>query len=718
MTPVPWETGFWLAVLGVSCLTGLFLLSHPIRSKAVLGLAAAAVLGCGVYATLSIYARQTGWHYPFAGGATFGFFPNRNHTATFLVSGSIVALGVLTIALRERRWLLSTLVGAGIAACVAGLFFYSGSRGGVVFLVAGTLIWVAGLGSTHRNVPLLVSVLALAIAAGMLFLVSGGEARTRLLGVNAAKASTRPIPVPVAAEHPSTGSRIGDDHDTPFDFRVLIYQDAAALIGEAPLSGVGLGAFAPVFAQYRQASLSEAAALHPESDWLMLTAEAGAPALGCALVVGGLLFLRLRGGRAHPFWPLRWSCVAAAATAVLHGTVDVPAHRVALGWWILFVAALGFQAGGRPAQKSGFAPRALFLLGGGGALFLGGLLIRAQWMGGRPLPPFAAAEAQDEIQAMFERHQTEAALERARAAVAVSPLAAPLYYQLGTLLLYFEDTDAEADEAFKAQRALNPVSPTVARQQGEVWMGVDPKRTAALWLEALAREDRIERSRGAASDASLNLYRALLGRAASYPGLERDLFSVTARGPSFLLTWLDAVPPDIAREKLADIAARPALLSELSAPERRRFLWSYYTKGERADLTRFLDAHADWAEAARPLRVRLLVDARQFEQAVRAACADEGISMALPPEGTDPGSGPSGDDPVSAFNREWGAGNSVGARRALNEPLDGSQTGTVAAEYWRLKLALAARDQAWPEAWEDLKRYLQTARPDKNLVEW
>ena len=59
-----------------------------------------AVSVCGAYAGLAIYAKQTGWQYPYAGGATFGFLPNRNHTATFLIVGSVLSLGLLRIAWR------------------------------------------------------------------------------------------------------------------------------------------------------------------------------------------------------------------------------------------------------------------------------------------------------------------------------------------------------------------------------------------------------------------------------------------------------------------------------------------------------------------------------------------------------------------------------------------------------------------------------------------
>ncbi len=715
VTPVPWETGFWLAVLAVSCVTGLFVLAHPIRSRATFGVALAAVIVCGVYAALSIYARRTGWHYPFSGGATFGFFPNRNHTAVFLVTGSITALGVVTISLREGRWILGTLSGACLAACVAGLFFYSGSRGGVVFLVIGTLIWVAGLRGTHRNVPLLVSVVVLVVASGVLFLVSGGEARARLFGKNEAKVSAKPTGT-TAAEHAPAEPQTGEDHDTPLDFRMLIYRDTAVVIREAPVSGTGLGAFAPVFAQYRRASLSGSVAIHPESDWLMLTAEAGIPALVCAVLAVGLLLLRLRGAHEHPFWPLRWGCAAAAATALLHGVVDVPTHRVALGWWILLLAALGLQTGRSRTEKSSSVQRVLFVLGGLGALVLGVQLIRAEWFGAAPLPPFAAGKAREEIVALADRADAVAALERAQTAVGTTPLSAPLYYQLGVLLLRFEDSDAEADRAFAVQRTLNPNWPNVPLVQGDAWITIDPKRTVALWLEALDRQTRIDHAITPKSEGPDGYYRSLLVRAGQQPEIQRGLAVAATRSPKFLLAWLDAAPSSMVREQLPAFAKEATLLNLFPAPQREKFLLTWYTKGDREALSGFLSEHPEWQPAAWDLKLRQSLADHQFETVVRDTTARYHVSLALPdvvgPEDRRETAEIPVNDPVQMFETYWRNGNAVSARRALAEATSATDGAVINPELWRLKAALAVRDEAWSDAWDNLSRYLRSSGQD------
>ena len=329
VTPVPSQTGFWLALLTCTVLTGLFMLAQPVRSPTLLTLASAASLVCGVYAGLAIYAKRSGWHYPFSEDASFGFFPNRNHTATFLLTGGILAMGILGVTLRGGRWVYAVLAGGGLTLCVAALLFYSASRGGVVFLLVGTLLWLAGLGRTHRRGPVLVSCGAVLLAAGILFFSSGSVAQTRLTALVARSTEQAPAGGDKAANHSSVAGG-----DTPLDLRVLIYKDTLPLIRAFPLTGTGLGTFEMVFPQYRNASLSEMRSVHPESDWLMLAAEAGIPAIGCVLIIFFLLARRLPPLAEHPFWPLRWGCVVAALAAILHGVVDVPAHHVSLGWWI------------------------------------------------------------------------------------------------------------------------------------------------------------------------------------------------------------------------------------------------------------------------------------------------------------------------------------------------------------------------------------------------
>ena len=498
----------------------------------------------------------------------------------------------------------------------------------------------------------------------------------------------------------------------------MIYRDAFALVEDAPVTGTGLGAFAPVFAQYRRASLSPAAAIHPESDWWMLAAEAGVPALVCALIVGVLLARRLRGASAHPFWPLRWGCAAAAATALLHGIVDVPGHRVALGWWILLLTALGCQSGRGSVDKSPLLQRTVFVLGGLLALALGTQLIRAEWFGARPLPPFAAAKARKDVQAMFERQDNEGALNRAREAVREFPMDAPAYHQYGVLLLHFEDTDAEVDDVFAAERRLNPVSPRIPLLQGDAWVTVDPHRTASLWLRSLDLQTRIARAAGESSDDA-SYYRMLINRAQFWPDVQRDLEQAAARSPEYALAWLDSIAPVVARESLDRLAGDGGLLEKFTPEQRRRWLVSWYAKGDRPALSRFLDAHQDWQAAAWPVHLQTLADSGHFEEAVQEAAEHYHIGLTLTAKSMPAAPGALAptqpDDVVGTFYRYWDTGNIVAARSVLRDATSGSGGISTDPKAWQLAASVAAQDGAWQQAWGALKRYLQLTEPAETL---
>ncbi len=709
---VPWQTAFWLAMLGLSAMVGFFFLAQPVRSRGLLVLAVAMVLVCAVYAALAIYAKRFGWHYPYAGGAAFGFFPNRNHTATFLITGSILAMSVLRVVLRERRWLLALATAAGLTVCVVALFFFSASRGGVVFLVVGTILWIGGLGRVHRSTSLVVSVGALLVAAGVLFLASGSEVRNRLFG--SAEHSSTTLAQERAGWSADGSLSRGNAQDLSSDDRLKIYRDTLSLIRDFPLTGIGMGSFGGVFAQYRKASLNEALPIHPESDWLMLAAEAGAPALLCLLILCRLLAGRLSAWQRHPYWPLRWGCVAAALAAVLHGFVDVPAHRMGLSWWILILVGLGFQT---PLEKFTTRSRVqhvLFVLGGLGSLALGVQLIRAEWFGALPLPPCVAIRAQKEVAGMFDRHDTEGAMNQARVAVSASPFSAPLYYQLGVLLLHFQDTDAEVDQVFEAERLLNPTWSQVPLRQGEAWSTVDPGRTASLWLDALERRQRIDRVRNAPADGGVDYYRDLLRRAKTLPAVQRALAGVATQSPAFALAWLDGVNPEIASEQLGLLASRAGLLSAFSQPERQRFLLGWYTKGNREAMLVFLSEHPEWTDAAWQTHVRQLVDSRRFEEAVHETANHYHVSLTLPGPGSTVSAVdllPPSDPTVEEFERYWRSGNTIAARRALSEAGGGTDAASVSPKYWWLRTAVAIQDSDWAQAWQCLERYLAQKPP-------
>lgn len=573
ITPSPGETGFWLAVLAMSACLGLFLLSHPLRSARVVTLAAGASSICALYAAIAVFSKLSGWKYPFDGGHDFGFFPNRNHTASFLVTGTLLALAVLSVAYRSRRWVEGAMATASITLCLGALCLFSASRGGVVFAVVGALLWLGGLGALHRDRRLLAYLAIFSVVGAAAFLLVDSTARDRI----------------VAMVHPTsaTGRSGAGAPGTTAEERLLIYQDAIQMIRDYPLTGSGLGTFASIYPQYQRVALSEMTARHPESDWLMLAEECGILAVLCGAAMLWLLARRTSSLRTHPYWPLRWGCIVAAAAALLHGTVDVPIHRVALGWWVLAIAGLGLQSETENGAGRG-KQRVIFVLAGVSMLLLGTRLISAEWFGGDPLPPFAAKAAQIKSFEAYKRMDVRGALEIAQEGVRKAPMYGPLYFQAGELLRQFQGFESQAELYFEAQRRIDPAWPSVTLQQARFWVDSDPERAAALWTESLDRRSRIDVATNAGEEHALGLYRDLLSTMSQKPELQRLLYRETARGNEFELMWIESARAEFVSAEIDRMANDPKFMNSLTPKEMDRFFTAWMARGDRGSLDAYL----------------------------------------------------------------------------------------------------------------------------------
>jgi hypothetical protein len=685
----PRETIYWMALLFGALLTGLFSLGHPVRSGVKVYVALLGLLACAGYAALAIYARTTGWEYPFFdkrgwSPPEFGFFPNRNHTAALLVTGSVLALGIIREAWSMRRPFVFLLAVGSLGLCVYSLLFYSISRGGVIFLVIGVLLWLVALGRTHRSLPLLVSSLAIAGTLVWIFLISEGEARNRTLEFLGVEDGTK------------VGLFAGD-------LRSKIFLDTLHIIRDYPLTGTGLGTFGYVFPFYMQASIDEAMPIHPESDWLMLAAEAGIPALLFALALLALLIrdiFRLREGGG---WPLRWGVVAAALAAMLHGFVDVPLHRIELGWWVLVLAGLAF---GNPSptqtEKSSawLVQRLVFGIGGAVLLAGGSILIRSQWFHEHPFPPYRGKIVVEKIRKLNAEGRFQEAATLGHSELSLSPMERGLYRELGYSEITGNGDPQVVDAAFAAERALNPVSAKIPYDQGTLWIRNDPARTAPLWGEALKKHARIEQGGGYAN--LVEYYRTLLSQARAHPPLFQSLGEFATLSPDLQIVWMASSP----NARMEDAIKDPTFLKMLTPGQRRDFLISWFNRGAKSELEEFLRANPDWEDAAWPVRVRRMVAQKEYAAAIAAVGARYKIDLTLPVLSSD--ALQSDEPPLDLAARVAyfvAKGNSVTARRELAESAQSNQP-----EGLRLRciLALQAGDAA--KAWSAMDAYLRETK--------
>lgn len=709
ISPMPNETMFWLAILGITAIVVLFILAHPMRSAGVLAVAAGCVGVCGAYAALALFCHKSGWEFPFdSDPAEFGFFRNRNHTSAFLVTGCVLALGVLGVAYRGKHWIAGSVAALSLALSLIGLLFFTTSRGGIFALVGGSLLWLAGLGSQHRSKPLLASFGAVFLAGVFLFLAPQSVVKKRMLAfIGAAKTPAETSEVsdggePLPAEEPCTAS----------DPRVRIFSDTLQLIHDFPLTGTGLGTFRWVFPQYRKSLHTDSPVVHPESDWLMLAAEAGIPAVAVFFFGVGSLVRSAWRQRRHPYWPLRWGLLCAAISALLHGFVDVPAHRPALGWWILVIAAAGVQTPPRVKLRPSRWQHAVFVLCGIGAVALGVFLLRAQWFGGRaPASIVSWATVPDVIRLRVEGHPNESA-DAARAAIRDSPMAGQLYFHLGLALLQIEGQAPEADRIFRAQALLQPFSATLLIEQAAVRMEREPLRAATLCAEAIALQERIDSHRLTADQIAPVRFREILALAEESPALQHHLLVAMARQPEKILAILERATPEVATSSLSSLTTDQAFLKQLTTSDQTRFLQTWYRHGDREKLFAFLDSHADWEQSAWPIQMRRLVDAGKHEEATHATAQRYAVRLELPEPGSDKTAPPPRDltDSVGAFLATWRSGNTVSARRLLEEARSAKP---VPPEIWRLSAALAASDGQWNAAWSHLSLYIRDAHLDR-----
>jgi len=678
VNPQPWFGWFWWSLLAGTSLACLALLTAPLQTKPLALVLHSAAFFVAVYAALSIFASQTGWTYPFHGGAVFGFLPNRNHTATLLVVGSVLSFGLMQWRLARGDKVAASFAALCSAPSLAALLFFSTSRAGVVFLVVGLVIWAIGV--SHSPVArrrILLTTLVLAVFLGLLFVAGGSTVRDRLANLWREALSVEM-----------------EDDGRDIDFRQPIFRDTARMIAEQPLTGTGLGQFSDVFRQYRDESARAATVLHPESDWLMVAAETGIP----SVLVLGALFLWFVSvcwkSRSASGGMLRWTAASAVAAAALHGIVDVPWHRPSVGWFLLTIAASSVPSSGRLLRMPGLI-RLLFLL------FGLSLLAAAGWMAfekqqGRSPSPYRWPEISSELEKLGEQRRFAQAETVALQATQKFPLRSEAYYWLAGYLRMFEGTDKEIEDALRSGRAVEPVLPGVVEEQAIILQPIDPG--AAMELRLLAVQ------RAAAIDARED--RANLPTAGSYTGRairafqgdkERQLWLAgeLANQPVLLAYWLAQADPDAVAEFVGNLADQSGFLDALPADQRRQVLSRWISTPDAGRAVAFMEAREALSAGGEywPLLARYYASQRDLPRAVRRVASSCGVSLEAPVVGDD---GLRGE--MAAATAE---GNTVAARRMANEAIAAPE---AQKDQVMAAMAYFASQNDWESAWKAASR--------------
>jgi O-antigen ligase len=676
---VPAIAWWWTAVLASTILAGWVLLTSPLAGRQLalfLLLLAAAV---GAYAVVSIAVWQTGWAYPYAEGGVFGLLPNRNHTATLLVLGSIVAFGLMQWELVHGHRGAATLAALCGAPSMAALLFFSISRAGILMLVAGFVLWAAGAARSAANRRVAAaSALILVVFLVGLFVFGGSTVRDRLADLWQRAVATE-------------AGQVGGTGD--LDFRSPVFEDTLRMIAGAPLTGVGLGHFEPVFGHYRKASLREVGVLHPESSWLMVAAENGWPAVGVLAGLALWFLVRCWRSRGEDDGLLRWTVASAIAAALLHAFIDVPWHRPASGWFLLVAALVAVPPAGRFPRFPALL-RSLQIIAGLALLAWAGWL---GWQNTTDRPPlgYRWAAYNAELTALGEKQKHEDGWFVAREALREFPLNPQAYiWHLG-FLRTFLGTEGRMNEAGRLAMYVDPVQPRTAAGVAVAWADIDDSAEASARAEAVRRAAAIDRAERRADLASAGgQIRIALEAAKDRPDVQTRIGQQLGGDPILVAYWLRSATDEPAQAMLLQIPDLAAFLANVPEGLRSGVLERLVNLPEPSSAVAYMESQsgakgsAYWRQLA-----RYYAKAGDKPRAVATVAKAAGVSL----EGGGRG--------MNDFGRQLatleGQGNDVSVRRLLAEALAAKKPD---AEQLAVAMAWAAAAGDWDNAWRAASR--------------
>jgi len=389
-----------------------------------------------------------------------GPFPNRNQSGNYFALTGFLAIALSFHEKRQRfRFWWSWL---GVGAFLFALVLLNGSRSGVFLFLLTLFGWAVWQIIQLRQKGHGILMLGLGLVALLTFLLFGGEAQKRLV------------------ENFQDGSAA----TTLLAGRLEIWRDAVELVRESPLRGVGLGNFSEIFALSRDYLSAERRAIHPESDYFWWAIEWGVPGL---LALGAWLVWVLLPGRmekGNGGKRLRLAVMAAVFGVLLHGLVDVSAHRFGtLFPFLFFIAMARPSRAEKTSRVSGSTNWPVWAL-----IFIGGWFLVPRSTGW-PIPSAGLVEFAKKHWSQHASEQPETAKMLVDRGLTVAPLDYELRYARGVLLLTSGGDLDEAWHAFRQALILEPHSSPLAHAAGRWWISVDAGKAWYFWKQALQRRE-------------------------------------------------------------------------------------------------------------------------------------------------------------------------------------------------------------------------------------
>ena len=557
LTPQPWITLSYLVSFAAG-LSWLYVVSsqdlelREARFQLRLFTSGIALLAAICIAFYLAHTTLPFWH----NEQNFGPFPNRNQTGDLfgLAAITVLACGQDDLRKGRKRWIVWILVLVLIVAAILLNF----SRSGIGILVAGSALWLAAFAFRQRSpsrLALGVSFFLLLLTALLLF---GGQTfeRFHFRDFGSAGIST--------------------------DFRWQIFHDTFRLIRNSPWFGIGFGNFESIFAIFRDASLSDQRALHPESDWLWLWTELGWPAavltiVGIALLVSRVFPLRVGTNQGY-----RLAALIAALLFVIYGIVDVSGHRVGTAFAAIFLIGLSQH---RPLSLKTSQWMLISFRFVGLVLLAAGLSLVVAARGEKLLFGSVGVSSAKQLSAVAdtERNFSETIALTTRA-LRWAPLDWQLYSARAIAEVELKQTTNAVDD-FRRARFLEPIAYEVALAEGNAWLPSRPVLAVTAWREALRRAGPLRPGVYASmlSDTSLRS-----------PEVSPFLEAIGLSEHDLALPYLNRLSNTSFNRALAQLLRNDPNLQSFSETEKLALFAFWSERGDPEEISRAVEQHPDW----------------------------------------------------------------------------------------------------------------------------
>jgi O-Antigen ligase len=490
----------------------------------------------------------------------FGPFPNPNQIGDlFALTGIVIlACGQDDFRKRRKRWIAWIVALVPIAATIV----LNSSRSGIGVLVVGSAFWLSAL-TFRKHFPS-----RLALGVFLLFLLL-----TALL---------------VFAEQTFQRFhlRVFGSAGISSDVRWRISHETFRLIGDSPWPGIGFGNFESIFAVFREASLGDPRALHPESDWLWLWTEVGWPAvvltvLGIALLVSRVFPLRQGTNDRY-----RLAALIAALLFAIREIVDVSGHQVGTAFAAMFLLGLALH---RPLSlKANQSVPVLFRILGLGLLATGLSLVVAA-RGQKLLPGSVGVSTAKRLSVVADRERNFSdTIALTTRALRWAPLDWQLYLARAIAEVELQQTPNAVGD-FRRARFLEPIAYEVPLAEGNAWLPYSPALAVTAWREALRR----------AGPLRPQVYATLLSDASlKNSEISSTLEAIGLSEHDLVLPYLNRVSDAAFNRVLKQLLRSDPDLPSFSETEKLALFALWSERGEPEEISRVVEQHPHWLRYA------------------------------------------------------------------------------------------------------------------------